>query len=466
MSHEFENPVDTMNRQIVLDIVNKHFYLGSHSRKVFEESLFNPVIDPIFRDMIGNDLRARFPIKIEDLESGDSAWILFKKRFGTFIAEYNISYLNFVEGKVLVDKNEIKIFKLLKEFYFRSNENLMILINKDMLGSVPFRSTPEEVDYYVDRLIDNINNTRLPKEGRELSLVLSVNFVDWFLCSTKNSWGSCLNLDTKNCETYWAGLPGLVADSNRAMLYLTNGDKKNYRGITVDKVNSRTWLLIDNRDKIRYVRYYPSQLIPDELASKIIDKNLVPISSGYESKHSFPMIFFENGKSSFIYQDGTHSKLSGDKDGWEYMKLSGGRGGFHSFNREIGDFSNEPLFYCECGLSEVIKSGKNLGDFQNENEFSCEACGCGMREEQVFWHEEYAYCECCYDERYTSCNNCGHSIHRDEACFTDYESYCQDCFDELCVSCYNCGTAIEWDEAVKVDDDYYCEKCSRKLTKN
>ena len=90
----------------------------------------------------------------------------------------------------------------------------------------------------------SISEKRFPI-GKELQIVLSLNFADWFLCSTAESWTSCLDLKSSHQSAFWASLPGLIIDKNRALVYITDGTKKEFCGITTDKFITRSWILLN-----------------------------------------------------------------------------------------------------------------------------------------------------------------------------------------------------------------------------
>ena len=69
--------------------------------------------------------------------------------------------------------------------------------------------------------------------------------MDWLLASTAEKFSSCFNLDNPNGGGYsfCLGIPFLSGDKNRMMLYITDGTKKEFMGLKVDSVQTRTWCL-------------------------------------------------------------------------------------------------------------------------------------------------------------------------------------------------------------------------------
>lgn len=80
--------------------------------------------------------------------------------------------------------------------------------------------------------------------NKKLELVFTLNYADWFLCSTGDSWSSCISLYSTYDECFWVGIPNLIGDKTRAMVYITekNGSKKDFYGIRTDKFMIRSWI--------------------------------------------------------------------------------------------------------------------------------------------------------------------------------------------------------------------------------
>jgi hypothetical protein len=459
--HIFEKEKDTLNRELTAKLVKDYFSLSKKSQELFENKLFNPLdeMDEKYKSIIGNDLRARFPLKENLMEETDQSWIIFKNRFKSFVEENNVKYSDFLENKIEKNKNEYKIFKFVKEYYLQNAANLKKFYD-DYLHQefTDFNIIKNSTfSYCIDKTLEYVSMTKLPREINKAEIVISLNFTDWLLCSTENGWSSCLSLESGNCEAFWAGLPGTIVDKNRAMLYMTTGEKKNYRGIEVDKVFLRTWLLLDNHDELKTIRYYPRQLISEKIISKASGFDLYQVSPNYHSKHKFPIIFFNNEKSSYIYQDGTHLKREED-----FVSIHGSRGGFGYFQGKGSELINEPIFRVEGGLSAIVCSKSTLSQYEICDDYSCEMCGEGMSEEDVFHVEGSYLCQHCYEEHYISCYNCGGTVHRDYVFYDDYNGYCESCFCDIYYICDDCGKTVEHEEATEIDGSHFCKKCASK----
>jgi hypothetical protein len=283
------------SKEKISNLVRDYFGLEEKSFSIFRERLFNPEIDPVYEALINdNDLRFRTEVQDESfLLSLDRAWGTFSYKYKDFCDFYNLTYSDFQKGRIIYHKNEYKILKLAASFF------------EEKYSAYDIKYIIEDIEKILGRRITNSKNSKC-------QVVLSLNFVDWFLCSTSESWSSCLNLESDYEQSYWSGLPGTVIDKNRAMLYITNGKRKNYSGIETDKMLCRTWVLLDKEDLLNVVRFFPHSIFElESLSDKYFNGKLVRQSDNYESKHKISLLSHDNGDSCYIYQDST--TFSGSK---------------------------------------------------------------------------------------------------------------------------------------------------------
>lgn len=349
-------------------------------------------------------------------KAGDKGWKIFNTIFQDASSNYRITYQDYYNNKVLIDSNEIKIPKLFKKYYtestrrskdfiqgFRSiytsmditdpikkrilncllnnlelqqeyGEKVFVnfaIVSFDLRTEIFFKfkiieseNVEKEVEYSV--IVNNEQLTNIVKDmvdigneaigiykapRRNLQLVVSLNPVDWFLCSTSENWGSCLNLDSDG-EVFWQGLPSLIGDKNRAMVYITDGSKKIFEGIKVDKIISRSWVLLlrskeDNKTHFHFVREYPNSIgLRDmaESATGIDFKDIEFLESNYRrkkivSRYYIETLFDHQRIFSTIYMDTTKVKVAKKNKAkynfgeYCYYKLSGS--GYGSFELKI-----------------------------------------------------------------------------------------------------------------------------------
>jgi hypothetical protein len=82
--------------------------------KQLQKRTLDPFIENIFST--SDDGRLYFDIDEKYKESIDQGWNIFKEKFPAFIKKYEMTYKNFIENKILYEKNEYKIKKLLTQY--------------------------------------------------------------------------------------------------------------------------------------------------------------------------------------------------------------------------------------------------------------------------------------------------------------------------------------------------------------
>jgi len=413
------------NKLIIYKLVKNHFSLTDESLKLFKHRLmYKPAIASEYKPYLDKDLRCK--VKIEDvsiLEENDEGWKWFNSKLPCFINTCNITYEMFKNNIYIVNNKKLKLKKALLEFFgdeknFKHTNFLYNLLNlyPDFLcdyrcgllyfngdynvirnsegKKIPIESfmlelVKKEGYKYLDkvesgytRFSNVLGSLKLPNSS--LYLVLSCNFADWFLSSTAESWESCLSLESTYSTAQWAGLPGTITDKNRAMLYITDGVKKNYNGIIADRILARSWIILGTEGKkekaktfIHFVGEYPgSKDILDTLAEKIIFENKYKIFGGRpeedtRSKYDFEMLFHYRTKKekflSYIFCDSTLLKVSRKhpKNTFAYHWINDEEhgkshivicNGMKSKDKQIS-------FSYERGLEKLVENNQKITDF-------------------------------------------------------------------------------------------------------
>ena len=421
------------NKEIIFNLVSKYFSLEKDGLKKFEKNLYEPNIDEVYKELLkdSKDYRIKLPVPDEVLSDADQGWRDFKYQFNSFVNNYSVRYENFRKNKIKINKQEVKIFKALCDYYKDSMEKCRI-----------------------ERLLEVIGTKKYPK--KQTSLVLSLNFEDWFLCAAAESWSSCLNVDSDYEGAYWAGLPGLVGDKNRAMMYLTNGQEKNYKNIVVDKVLTRSWLLLNKEDMINIVKFYPADLLYESTINEIFNvEKFKDLGSNYTSKHKVDFLFHTNGYSSFIYQD----KTEFFKGGW----LKYGDCGIYFYDKNSMHRSSNDVFYCGGGLSEL--ASENINIFENTNKEVCPQCG--RRDYDRVEVDEAFFCENCMNDYTMECIECG-EVHLNAYSWNSVDSgqVCENCFEKFYIQCEKCNDSVHKDNVVFVSGGALCEGCFENARDN
>jgi len=165
-------------------------------------------------------------------------------------------------------------------FFFISEKK-----NKEVLFS-NFQEMKKFFNDYFQKIVEIIGKYK-KTANKKYELVVSLNPVDWLLASTSESWSSCLSLESN--YFYWIGLPALINDKNRALIYITDGKKKKYKNIIIDRFITRSWLLTARNKKtseviIDMVKEYPNEFNLDKIVTKLkIFKNRVVVTNDLES---------------------------------------------------------------------------------------------------------------------------------------------------------------------------------------
>jgi hypothetical protein len=442
------NETEIKNNEKIINLVSKYFSLEKESLDYFINEINNPTIDPFYKEILkdSTDLRLRFKLGYEFMESVDEGWRTFKSYFTSFVREYKITYKDFSNNKVKLEKNEYKIQKA-------------ILIEKPKINQCPISGwctcNPEKDCYKeaVEKIFSKINNGKLPKNGAEL--VISLNFADWFLCSTAESWGSCLDLVNGG---FWTGLPGLIGDKNRCMIYITSGKKKKKFDIEVDSIISRSWALIDKENVINILHWYPNRLIEISKMKEITGLNMIRTDSGFKSKSKVHFMWHTNGITTSVYNDNTAPR----KDGYIH---SGYCGAYH-FDKNFKE-TEDPFCDLEVGLADLIEGKETLENYFREDEFVCCECGDSLEEDEVFSSDERgdSYCESCYSEIFFECDNCGRETRGEGIETSNGDLICTSCYDDKYAECDDCGKIHDRDDMHDIRDEFYvCGKCYKNYS--
>ena len=280
------------NNRIIEDLVSEYFSLCPDSIQKFayylEKPLSRSTLD--FEKVYNSpDLRLRYELSCNELSNLDEQWFNFKKKFKTFCKQYNVKYFEFSSGLVTINKNQVKLQKALFDFYTNIN-NVSFLIkdfqslyfikrrvynsddyylslhyddfsnySKRIKSPITikkyieekkvsfFYNTVEWIQKNISRTLYNYSDKKIPfspSSKKKYEIVISANYADWFLCSTGESWKTCTSLESTYSQSYWIGQPSYITDKNRLLIYITDGVKKNYKGIITDRFLSRSWLML------------------------------------------------------------------------------------------------------------------------------------------------------------------------------------------------------------------------------
>lgn len=358
-----------------LDFIENKFKKGNNKLRIFKEinKYFNELVDRCYSsekkgfyaldedsNFALSEILGFFTNSLEAFSSGRSARSFiqkvkehFKDRLEEASKDCNIfSYMRYPE--ITIEEGKLGL-PLIERMGGREAKNFFFKTDKELKETLSFLITTSS---------ELIGKFRMPnKDG--LELVISLNPVDWFLCSSGDEWTSCLSL--KSNYLYGIGLPSLVGDKNRAMVYITNGEKKSftiYDGtdninyvFKADKFISRSWLLLarDKKDHKVYLecsREYPAErgivpILKKELEIPILPKETRVREEGkYVGRYYVENIGFRAGAglefSTTIYLDtctigiAKKNKARFDVGEYYYYKFNGCCGGIKTIHWRRG----------------------------------------------------------------------------------------------------------------------------------
>lgn len=452
---------DLENFDLINGFVQKYFSLNTASKESFQELILNPdkrakYISPEFLNIIGEDHRFSFSLSGDDKIDFDDGWKMFKEIFHEFVMQFAITYENYISNKIRVNNNqEIKLFKFMRNWY--STEGIDYQ-NKVKSKTFDKNICPYGSDFELafKRATERIGTSKLP--DRDLTVTASFNFADWFMVSTSENWSSCLNVQSDYEACFWTGLPGLIVDPNRILLYITDGKTKSYRGITVKKFINRTWGLLNTTGEIVPVRHYPQKFVDDESFAELFPFDV----SGddienveFRSKYPIDNFLFNNfGESIYIYQDFTEFEKTDDG-----IFIISGSSGYHKMTE--GGYLDEDTNYDYCdGLDGLIDSNIEISNYEDAG-VMCAQCGERYNEDDMLWGaDDQQYCESCYSDNFCNCYHCGESMHNEDAHFdSSGDAWCENHFFDRFFYCEECGEVYALDEVHHHNNEMICTMC-------
>ncbi len=439
----------------IFTLVKNHFSLDSRSLDFFKNRLYNFEIPEFYKNYFNgySDLRKEFAITSDIRQRIDPGWKKFQDDFYSLIMNSGITYEEFRENKKTVDKNTIKLKKIIMDFYLKNKNEIMtdFGINRETIKNSVFVPFFEDL---ITKKLELIGLKKLPNE--ELKIVVSNNFADWFMCSTSESWSSCLNFRSEFSGAYWSGLPGLIGDPNRTMMYITNGETKEFYGIKTEKFINRSFGLLNIDDLVFLLKFYPlKEMLPVNAIAEITN---LPITQNFErTKYPITILYHDEpiNKSCFIYQDETNFY----SEGKEFYLISGERE-FYWMGKGSRSRHMKQFLHYKLGLPFLIEKGFSIADVQPKT--CCSGCGKQILfNEETFIHEDREYCLQCKENKFIYCLHCGKLEYKGNMKKTPKGYYCVPCYQELyTIRCDECGCRKSKDYIFENEGKNYCASCA------
>lgn len=383
---------DIENLSIIEDLVKKHFDLNDESLKLFKEKLYDRPIPENVKNDLDESLRIRVKIKKNDYElkeAFDTSWSIFRdfliklKIYDSSYTNilYHISYEDYINNKLSFENQNYKLYKF--------------IINKFKENSIDLSYIKEE--------LQRIDTFKLP--NKDFEIVLSFNYADWFLSATNEKWSSCLNLNSTFDASYWANLPGIVNDSNRGMLYITDGKKKNFHGIEVDRIIARSWVMLDFSNNFNLVKFYPISMVNNNNIHKLnslFNENINFTFISYDQikllKNKIRLLRNNSQETVYPFQDCSTIEKNGNLFQIKMNLDVKGNQYFDSNNHE--DVGKQYLF--SDGLDYLIRSNRNIYEFNHNSSLKCADCG-DYVEDEFYNSDDEVICQNCFHEHYFEC---------------------------------------------------------------
>lgn len=331
-----------------------------------------------------SDRRFIREIKDEEREYFDRGW----KELREAKPDLKISYRDFVDNKIEVGGQKRKLFKYIND--------------KD--------------------LSELVGKYKLPKT--KLYLVISTNFDDFLMCSTKNPWTACTDLTSGDFKFTTLGN---IFTKGRFIAYVTDLTQKEFMGLESYKMFYRCFGFINQNNEMVGNLWYPIKeymSFPNEHFKSVTEvENKI-------SKYGFDKIF--NNFDFFVYPYLDYSLFTKD-DKFEFLD-SYFR--FHPIieykNGETKSYSSR-IMYSENGLEE------SLWRF-------CDCCK--TKKGNIITFGKKNYCPECFKKETIVCEHCGKTIKASETLFTEDNKFiCNDCktiiYKRSDVKQCNCGTLIK-----------------------
>ena len=440
--------INLKNRQAYLDICKTVWDLDEQSLSYIEKRTsdeWEPV--PELKALIGangstyEDQRIRYDMNMGDttiqsfFENDDTAYHTFCSTFRHILSvlkrQYscNIGYKEFIENKVIFQKNQTKIKKVFEIAY---------AANKEEFESDSYcEYSKEKCAEWIVKKFEVIGASK--KSAKKLQFVISFNPMDWLLASTAEKFSSCFNLNNESGGyQYCLGLPFLAGDKNRMMLYITDGSKKEFMGIKVDSVQTRTWCLLDKSGNFNIVKWYPNDTVGVNPVVSITKNSKFKNRDTFsKSKYNLDIISTKKGAVIGVYSDMGRLKAEDNK----LFIVGNGKDGQQIFTKNLID---------------VTGNGRNsfrFGEMEAARQFGIS--GCGYRVSK--WKQLGLHLDLFFPT--LRCKKCG----QDKAGFllrNENGYLCYDCYkDSICI-CEQCSN-----EFIKTDKINTVETTEGKIIK-
>lgn len=465
--------INENNKKIYLELCKYVWDFDKESMEYVKNRLsdsWEPVDE--YKELIklGNyeDQRVRINLDLKNknvqklFEKEDRSYCLFKDFFSSaleYLDETNnsISYENFCSNKMVYKKNITKIKKVFEDVY-KMKPNLFELDSSEVYSK-------DGCANWIVKKFEKIGENKKP--FGKMQFVISFNPIDWLLSSTSEKWTSCFNIgNTSGGYQYCLGLPFLCGDKNRVMFYITDGTKKKFYNLETDSFMSRCWALIDVKETINIIKWYPNNIFSSVTIKDLLDCDLIKNSSDFsKSKYNVDVLSTNDGIVMGVYSDMGKLKKCGEKLYW----FGNGKEGQQIFSKNLLNLSEIRNTFTDelrgnYNILDWIKLGSHLDMFGLKPR--CKFCKEPKPAIKVFNSNgdlDDNCCFDCYDKMYCSCDVCKGTFKKEKITEVIIDGF-DDTPKKVCPTCLKkyskCDCCGKYSMANHtVDEKTFCNTC-------
>ena len=252
---------------------------------------------------------------------------------------------------------------------------------------------------------------------------------------------------------------------------------KEWEGIKVESVLSRSWAFLEKRGYVSICKWYPNMIFNSDSLNSIVKEKMFKEPEYFsEGKYPIKPLSTENGLVISVYNDVGHWEFDKkekviyhkghEKSGQQIFTKRGTSQECESFSQSTYNLDIVPS-EIKFVYSRWLKVGLSLGKLLPK--YKCESCG---NEKGGFFRKHSFFCYDCYEDNQKKCKRCGERYWLTEDVknrkpLIDTKGneidFCPSCYKEA--QKYVCSECGRYDEnSVLVNGKRICKSCLSKPT--